>query len=91
MASEVADAVEAARIPADENVACSYRLHLTDGNFFSSGTGYPGYVQKTEELAENHDHVLITDITDYYNQIYLHRLGNAIEFADPKLKPKGDD
>ena len=33
----------------------------------------------------------MTDITDFYNQIYLHRLNNAIESADAQLKPVADD
>jgi hypothetical protein len=91
LASQVASAVEAARVPADQNVACSYRLHLQDGSFFSGGTGYAGFVRKTEELATKFDFILETDISDYYNQIYLHRLSNAIEFADVELKAIGDD
>lgn len=91
LAREVAEAVEAARMPAAENVACSYRLKPADGSFFSGGSGYSEFVEKTEILAKEHLYVLITDITDFYNQIYLHRLNNAIEHANPSLKPVGDD
>lgn len=48
-------------------------------------------MEKTEALAAEHEHLLITDITDYYNQTYLHRLNNAVEHSDPALKPIGDD
>lgn len=91
LAREVAESVESARVPPEERVACSYRLKPADGSFFSGGTGYSGFVEKTEKLAEENEYVLVTDITDYYNQIYLHRLSNAIEYSDPELKPVGDD
>ncbi|WP_431701195.1 RNA-directed DNA polymerase [Pseudomonas sp. BR20] len=91
LACEVTEAVEKARIPSEENIACSYRLQISDGNFFGAGSGWANFTQKTEELAEQYSTVLITDITDFYNQIYLHRLNNAIEIADSALKPLGDD
>lgn len=91
LACEVTEAVEKARIPSEEHIACSYRLQISDGNFFGAGSGWADFTQKTEELADQYSTVLITDITDFYNQIYLHRLNNAIEIADSALKPLGDD
>ena len=91
LAYQVAPDVENARIAADQRVACSYRLNVADGNFFASGTGYTDFTSKTEELALAYEYVLTTDITDFYNQIYLHRLNSAIEDANPTLKPVGDD
>ncbi|MDD1014323.1 RNA-directed DNA polymerase [Pseudomonas rubra] len=91
LACEVTEAVEKARIPSEEHIACSYRLQISDGNFFGAGSGWVDFTQKTEELADQYSTVLITDITDFYNQIYLHRLNNAIEIADSTLKPLGDD
>lgn len=91
MAYEIAERVEAARLPSDSRTACSYRLEIHDGSFFSSGGGYPDFDSRTIELSEQFEYVLTTDITDFYNQIYLHRLNNAIEFADPNLKNKAKD
>lgn len=91
LACEITDAVEKARVPSEEHVACSYRLHISDGNFFGSGTGWADFTKKTEQLADKYENILITDITDFYNQIYLHRLNNAIEIADSNLKPLADD
>ncbi len=91
LAYEVAEAVEAARLPANQCIACSYRLSLSDGSFFSGGSGYSDFVEKTEELSISHEFVLLTDITDFYNQIYLHRLSNAIESSSSSLKSIGDD
>jgi len=91
LACEVTDAIEKARIPIEEHIACSYRLNILDGNFFGAGSGWADFTKKTEDLADQYDTVLVTDITDFYNQIYLHRLNNAIEIADSSLKPLGDD
>ncbi|EER60650.1 conserved hypothetical protein, partial [Acidovorax delafieldii 2AN] len=87
LAYEAAPSIEAARIPASERVACSYRFKVKEGTFFSDGSGWPDYEAKTEELLHQFSHVLVTDITDFYNQIYLHRLNNAIESSNAGLKP----
>ncbi len=91
LACEVAPAVEAARMPADAHIACSYRLSIADGSYFAGGSGWANFNKKTEELAAKFKNVLATDVTDFYNQIYLHRVNNAIESADAKLKPIADD
>lgn len=91
LACEIATAVESARIPADQHVACSYRFHIGDGSYFSGGGGWTNFTTKTEELASEYQYILVTDITDFYNQIYLHRLNNAIESASSVLKPIADD
>ena len=91
LSCEVAEAIEAARLPASEHIACSYRLSIADGSYFSGGSGWADFSAKTEELAGKYSHILVTDITDFYNQIYLHRLNNAIESADVALKPVADD
>ena len=59
--------------------------------FFTGGSGYPNFTDQTEYLATQHDFVLVTDIADFYNQIYLHRLSNAVEFADKSLREVGED
>ncbi len=50
-------------------------LHAIDG----LGT----YHARSRELAESsdHDHVLVADIADFYNQAYHHRIGNVLEAA----------
>lgn len=87
LAYEIAMSIESARIAAPERVACSYRFDVADGSFFAGGSGWTDFQSKTEELVGSFSHVLVTDITDFYNQIYLHRLNNAIESANPALKP----
>jgi len=91
MAFEIAPSIEAARLPVEMKAACSYRLQIHEGSFFAGGGGYPDFDARTTELSEQYPYVLSTDITDFYNQIYLHRLNNAIEYADPQLKDKAKD
>jgi len=87
----VADSIEQARIPKDKHVACSYRIDLHEGSFFADGNGFGEFTEQSELLAKEYKYVLATDITDFYNQIYLHRLNNAIEYSDQSLKPIADD
>lgn len=87
----VANKVESARIPKEQHVACSYRIDLDEGSLFAEGNGFGEFTTQSEMLANSKRYVLATDITDFYNQIYLHRLNNAIEYADSNLKPIGDD
>lgn len=84
----LAGVIELGRLPREDRVACSYRIDVDDenGRFFSSGRGFDDFVAKARELAAQYSHVLAVDITDFYNQIYLHRLQNAIAAADPSME-----
>jgi Reverse transcriptase (RNA-dependent DNA polymerase) len=79
----IGDEVEKAR--AEAQVACSYRIEIGKGSLFSSGSGFNVYRMRCEHLAEKFSFVLLTDISDFYNQIYLHRLKNAVETATNNL------
>ncbi|MXD67853.1 reverse transcriptase, partial [Escherichia coli] len=58
---------------------------------FDKNAGFKVFTDMIEKLSKEHQFILVTDITDFYNQIYLHRLNNAIELADPCLKILADD
>jgi hypothetical protein len=85
LAYENASKVEAVRIPKERHIACSYRLNPdTDGSFFDTDNkGFEHFLTKAEELAEKFPdgYVLMTDLVDFYNQIYLHRVSNILEEA----------
>lgn len=83
----ISDKIEKARFSIEEKVACSYRIEVDKkrGTFFANGSGYDLFIDKCEELSSEFPYVLNTDITDFYNQIYVHRLQNAIELADESL------
>lgn len=78
-------------VRADEKVACSYRFAIEDGGFFEKNSGFKTFTDVIEVHSDEHKYILVTDITDFYNQIYLHRLNNAIERADPELKNVAND
>jgi len=78
---EVSEIIEDYRIHESENIACSYRIKPDlEGSFFSSDTGWDAYISKSEYLADKYKagYVLVADITDFYNQIYTHRIRTFI-------------
>src|ERR1035441_90959 len=79
---EAAELIEKARVPADQRIACSYRIHLTpEGAFFPPESGWKDFHSRSSELAklEGTSHVLSADISDFYNQLGQHRIQNAME------------
>jgi hypothetical protein len=80
---EAAPLIERTRIPADQNVACSYRIALTpEGAFFAPASGWNAFHDRSRELAtQEFTHVFVADIADFYNQIGQHRVQNALESA----------
>ena len=81
---EAAELIEKARVPADQRIACSYRINLTaEGAFFAPENGWKDFHARSKELAEGgaFSHVLMADISDFYNQLGQHRIQNALEAA----------
>lgn len=85
LAHMVATDVEAARSPKASETAFSYRIVLSGDSFFAAGNGYPEFVDRCRYLASTNKYVLVADIADFYNRIYLRRLADAISFANPRL------
>lgn len=82
---QAAEKIENYRIPYSREIACSYRIAPdTDGSFFRKENGFTTFISKAVELAERFKkgYVLVCDIADFYNQIYLHRVNNALSEAD---------
>ncbi|MEQ6707374.1 RNA-directed DNA polymerase [Pseudomonas aeruginosa] len=74
------------RVRMDHSVACSYRIEPDRQSFFAKGSGFPSYRNSCEQLSEEYEFVLTTDVSDFYNQIYLHRVGNIVEsVSSPRL------
>jgi hypothetical protein len=73
----VANKVERARM--GPHISCAYRIEVSPTSFFSRGSGFDTYRRRCEYLASRHAYVLSTDISDFYNQIYLHRIRNGLE------------
>lgn len=84
----VAKEIESKRSEHNHRAVCSYRIAINGTGFFTSGSGFENYRLRCESLAEQYEYVLMTDISDFYNQIYLHRLENAISDATNSTKGK---
>lgn len=85
LAHDVAETLEAKRIDPALKIACSYRLKIDGGAFFSDGTGYSDFLDSTKQGCEENPFLLTADVSDFYNQIYSHRVRNALASADPSL------
>jgi hypothetical protein len=77
--------IEKYRIPASKNIACSYRIKPDfNGSFFDrEENGWKNYKRRIKRLSKKYKdgYVINCDITDFYNQIYTHRLKNIISEA----------
>ncbi len=79
LAKVVLPAVEKSRFSPE--IACSYRLTDEHDSFFGEGSGFEVFLDRCTTLANANEFVLCTDISDFYNKIYLHRLQNALQLA----------
>ena len=82
MVKEAAESLESQRTAEEQRVACSYRLDIdAQGQFFKRKDGWTDFTDRSRELADsgNYSHVVLADISDFYNQISLHRIRNILE------------
>lgn len=89
MIYEAANHIEDLRIDESRKIACSYRVEITpEGQLFRPKNGWPDFHSKSEELATSDpiNHVLTADISDFYNQIYLHRVQSALESSGVEIE-----
>jgi hypothetical protein len=56
-------------MPAELKIAYPYRFQVADGSCFAGGSGWDNFTSITQELAGQFSHVLVTDMTDFCNQI----------------------
>lgn len=85
---ENARIIETYRIPERRKISCSYRIKPDiNGSYFEKEyNGYGEFLAQAESLADDFDGgvVLVCDIVDFYNQIYLHRINNVLSEAGSK-------
>lgn len=76
----IADEIESERIPVMDRTIFSYRYSYDDEThqLFKPGVGWPEFIARSRELASQHTHMLVCDISDFYPRIYHHRLENAL-------------
>lgn len=81
---EIGHDIEKRRIPEIYNMVFSYRfLPDTKGRVFKTNVGYSQFQEQSTHLIDEQGitYVAITDIADFYQSIYLHRLENALYSA----------
>jgi hypothetical protein len=81
---EVADDLEKLKRPLDEYGPFGYRF-ATDGNgsvFRNDRTFRDWLIWQSEHVTENdYPYVIATDIADFYQRIYMHRIENCLDTA----------
>ncbi len=77
---EIGGLIEANRIPIHKKMVFSYRFSPTEeGSFFKENYWKEFWkVSRIKALNKNCNYVIRTDITDFYNQIYLHSVENQL-------------
>ena len=80
---DIGSRIERRRSPAKENNVFSYRFKPTiSGRLYSKNSknsGLEDFWKKSEMRSSHSSHVLCTDISDYYNQIYHHTIENQLD------------
>ena len=84
---EIGEDIESSRVSVSEEIVHSYRYAPTpEGQLYSPDYSFRTFRQKSLELAAARDgFVLMTDIADFYQRIYFHRLENALSMAVSSL------
>ncbi len=75
---EHSEAIEKSRIGTNHGKVFSYRR---DSTGWFSASMWSEYTSSSLELAQFSEYVLVVDISDFYNQIYVHKVQNALELA----------
>ena len=78
--------MESYRLPENEGIVFSWRFDpRSDGTMFSRKTRYRQFQEKAWQLANisNEHYVVVTDITDFFPNLYHHRVENALRSAAP--------
>jgi len=71
--------LEDMRMSVEENVVFSYRFSPDSGLLYDAETDwYRRFWSKSLEKARDSNYVVMTDVTDYYNQIYHHVVENQL-------------
>ena len=84
LAYEAAEAIEKLRQPVADGRVFSYRVSMdAKGRLWDPNVTWRSFHARSEEIVADttYSHVVIADIADFYNHIYLHRVRNALEAA----------
>ena len=80
---EIGEDIEARRL--DDQTVVSYRFSpQEDGSLFDPATGYSAFQARSREMASEYNHIVVTDIADFFPRLYLHRVEGALSNATKK-------
>jgi hypothetical protein len=79
---EIGRSIEQCRVKRNKNVVFSYRFAPTRrGRLYRTERGWEQFWQTSRDLAGRHAFVVVSDITDFYNQVYHHAVENQLQAA----------
>jgi hypothetical protein len=84
---EIADDLETLKRPLDEFGPYGYRFSSEgNGSLFHTDRTYRDWLtwQSAQVASNNYAHVIATDIADFYQRIYMHRIENCLDTATAK-------
>jgi hypothetical protein len=77
---EIGAKIERKRLLDSENAVFSYRFDPDpSGRLYAANTGWENFWKISSSHCDNFGCVLVTDISDYYNQIYHHTIENQLD------------
>ncbi|WP_279620622.1 reverse transcriptase domain-containing protein [Priestia megaterium] len=81
LVDEIAEEIEKNLVPIVDKVVHSYRYSNDRRSvkmFRFDTASYNTYQERIQEMAEEHEYIVTTDISDYFERIYHHDLENAL-------------
>ena len=76
---EIGSKIERKRSPPSDKSVFSYRFNpAVDGRLYAANTGWESFWKSSSSHCDEFPCVLVTDITDFYNQIYHHTIENQL-------------
>ena len=80
---EIGEDLESHRVPISSQTVHSYRFAPTpQGQLYDPRWGFDTFRSRSLELAQSRGgYVLMTDIADFFQRVYLHRLENTLSVA----------
>jgi hypothetical protein len=77
---EIGSKIEHKRSPPSDETIYSYRFDPSaSGRLYAANTGWERFWKTSSSHCDNFQCVLITDISDFYNQIYHHTIENQLD------------
>jgi reverse transcriptase-like protein len=76
---EISSMIEKGRVPNTDQKVFSHRVNSKKKNeLYEKGDSWQNFWRTSEERAKKYKFILITDLVDFYNQIYHHAIENSL-------------